>query len=59
MIGALYLILQEVLAPDEPAADQILAVNGDLYLLRNVGFSQPSTAPIPYAHLRRGEVRAF
>jgi hypothetical protein len=59
MIGALYLILQEVLAPDEAAADRILAVNGDLYLLRNVGFSQPFYCRHPYAHLRRGEVRAF
>ena len=59
MTGALYLILQEVLAPDEPAADQIVAVNGDLFLLRNVGFSQPFYCAHPYAHLRRGEVRAF
>ena len=59
MIGALYLILQEVLEPDSPAADAVVEVNGDLYLLRNVGFSQPFYCMHPYAHLRRGEVRAF
>ncbi len=59
MIGALYLILQEVMTPEEPAADHLVAINSDLYTLRNVGFSQPFYCQHPYAHLRRGEVRAF
>ncbi len=59
MVGPLYLLFQEVLAPDEPAAELLMQHYSDLYLLRGVGFSQPFYCPHPWAHLRRGEVRAF
>lgn len=59
LIGPLYLILQEVLEPCEPAADWLLNVHADLYHTRNVAPSQPYYSPHPIAHLRRGEVKAF
>jgi len=58
-LGAVYLILQEVLEPNEPPADQIMQVVGDLWTVHNVGHSQPYYLRHDIAHLRRGEVGAF
>ncbi len=57
--GPMYLLLQEVVDPNELYGDFI--VNGSVELLfqRNVMFSQPYYSPHPYAHLRRGERNAF
>ncbi len=59
MVGSMYLLLQEVLSPREPAAEQLVQHYCDLYLLRGVGFSQPFYCQHAWAHLRRGEIRAF
>ncbi len=59
LIGPIYLVLQEVLAPAERTTDWLLATHADLYHTRNVAPSQPYYSVHPYAHLRRGEVKAF
>jgi hypothetical protein len=59
MVGPLYLVFQEVLDPDEPAATWMLEYSADLFHLCNVALGQPYYSPHPYAHLRRGEVKAF
>ena len=59
MIGTLYLILCEVLEPDETAADFILDSHQELFTHRNAAFSQPYYCRHDIAHARRGEVGAF
>lgn len=58
-IGVLYLLLQEILDPQEPVSDWLLATNHRLNTVRNVAPSQPYYCRHDYAHLRRGEVKAF
>ncbi len=57
--GTMYLLLQEVVRPDELYGDFIMRSFSELFYLRNVAFSQPYYSPHPYAHLKRGEVKAF
>jgi len=59
LIGPLYLILQEVIDPDEAGADFMLRYHAELMHLRNVAFSQPFYSRHPHAHLLRGEVKPF
>jgi hypothetical protein len=59
LIGPLYLILQEVLEASEPMASDMLHGHQELFTLRNAAFSQPYYTRHDYAHLRRGEVKAF
>ena len=59
LLGPLYLILHEVVDPDEPAADFIVNAHAELFTLRNAAFSQPYYTRHDIAHLRRGEVAAF
>jgi hypothetical protein len=59
LIGPLYLVLQEVIAPDEWMGECLLKTNHELATLRNAAFSQPYYVRHDYAHLRRGEVAAF
>jgi len=59
LLGPHYLILQEVLDPREPMADFIVRSHQELFCLRNVAFSQPYYSRHDFAHLRRGEVKAF
>jgi len=59
LVGPLYLMLQEVLDPDEPAAKFMLQWHSELMCVRNVGHSQPYYCRHDYGHLVRGEVRAF
>jgi len=59
LIGPLYLVFQEVLEPDEPAARILLNSHVELMHARNSAFSQPYYSPHPFLHLRRGEVKAF
>lgn len=59
LIGPLYLILQEVIAPDEWLGECLLKTNHELFTSSNAGFSQPYYVRHDYAHLRRGEVPAF
>lgn len=59
VLGPLYLVFQEVVAPDEPIADELLEVHAELMLRGNVAFSQPYYSRHPWVHLRRGETKAF
>lgn len=59
LIGALYLLPGEILDPRERAADWLLHVHQELMTARNAGMSQPYYARHDWAHLKRGEVKAF
>ena len=59
LIGAMYLTLQEILSPTERAAGFLLNYHAELMHERNVAMSQPYYSPHPFAHLARGEVKAF
>ncbi|MFA5203128.1 MAG: hypothetical protein WC708_01875 [Lentisphaeria bacterium] len=59
IIGPLYLVLQEVLDPREPAAEFLMQFQSDLMCTRNAAFSQPYYSPHPYLHLKRNEVKPF
>lgn len=59
LLGPLYLVFQEVIAPDEPAAEFLLRVNAELFCARNLAFSQPYYCRNDWAHLKRGDVKAF
>ncbi len=59
LVGAHYLIFQEVVDPSEPAADWILNSIIETYHTRNVAFCQPFYSCHPWIHLQRGEVGAF
>ncbi|HEY3417429.1 MAG TPA: hypothetical protein VGM23_11150, partial [Armatimonadota bacterium] len=59
LVGPQYLVFQEVLAPEEPMADQLVNFQADLMMSRNVALSQPYYSPHPWIHLQRGEVNAF
>ncbi|MEA4890723.1 MAG: hypothetical protein VB070_14795 [Clostridiaceae bacterium] len=59
MTGAAYLVLQEVIAPEEPMADNIIKYYTEYLTLNNTAFSQSYYSPHPYLHARRGEVKPF
>jgi len=59
LVGPLWLIFQDLLEPSEPMAEWLLHSHAELFTLRNVALSQPYYSRHPYAHLRRGEVKAF
>jgi hypothetical protein len=59
LIGPLYLILSEVLSPQEQISTWLLEYHAELMHTRNVAMSQPYYSPHPWAHLQRGEVKAF
>ncbi|MCU0786527.1 MAG: hypothetical protein MUF81_21275, partial [Verrucomicrobia bacterium] len=59
LLGPLYLLFQEVIAPDEPAAAFLLSYHNELMTSRNAGFSQPYYSRHDWAHLQRGEVKPF
>ncbi len=59
MIGALYLVISEVLDANEPSVEFLLASNQALMTVRNAAFSQPYYCRHDYTHLKRGEVKAF
>lgn len=59
LAGPRYLILSEVLEPDEPGATFLLRSHHELFTRDNAGLSQPYYCRHDYAHIRRGEVNAF
>ncbi|MBI2194202.1 MAG: hypothetical protein HYU36_19675 [Planctomycetes bacterium] len=59
LLGPLWLVFQEVVEPGEPLGDILLQSHAALFTVRNVAFCQPYYSRHEYAHLRRGEVRAF
>jgi len=59
LLGPLYLIFQEVVQPDEAAAEFMLNYHNELMCVRNVALSQPYYSIHPWIHLKRGEVKPF
>ncbi|MBI5724382.1 MAG: hypothetical protein HZA50_10525 [Planctomycetes bacterium] len=59
LIGALYLVISEVLDPREPATDILLKSHQQLFTVKNAGLSQPYYCRHDYIHLARGEVKPF
>ena len=59
LLGPIYLIFQEVIDPNEPAATFLLNFHNDLMTTRNAAFTQPYYSRHPISHLRRGEVKPF
>lgn len=59
MIGANWLIMQEVLDPHEQAAALILKTNQYPMTRENAALSQPYYSRHDFAHIKRGEVKAF
>jgi len=58
-LGPLYLVYQEVLAPEETASTFLVNFNSEMLTSRNTAFSQPYYSRHPVVHLLRGEVRPF
>ncbi len=60
IIGPLWLIYQEVIDPNEQAADIMINYHVDLMHQNNVTFSEPNYHSLyDRAHLQRGEIKAF
>lgn len=59
LLGPLYLVLQEVLAPREIETTFLLKMHAELMTQRNTAFSQPYYSRHPLVHLMRGEVKPF
>ncbi len=57
--GPLYLVYQEVISPDEPAAGSLLAFHAEHLYQRNAVFSQPYYSRHDWLQLRRGMVKPF
>jgi len=59
ILGPMHLLFHEVIDPCERAADYLIHYHNELMYTRNVAFSQPYYSMHPWAHLKRGEVKAF
>jgi len=59
LIGSLYLVISEVLDPDEVGAEVLLKSHQQLFTVKNAGLSQPYYCRHDHLHLLRGEVKAF
>ncbi len=59
LIGALYLVLAEVLDANELGSDFLLKSHQQLFTVKNAGLSQPYYCRHDRIHLLRGEVKAF
>ncbi|MDI4647060.1 hypothetical protein [Cohnella hashimotonis] len=59
LLGPLYLVFQEVVRPDEAAAEFMLNYHHELMCTSNVALSQPYYSIHPWVHLKRGEVKPF
>jgi hypothetical protein len=59
LIGALYLVIAEVLDAREPEADFLLKSHQALFTVENAGLSQPYYCRHEFIHLKRGETKAY
>jgi hypothetical protein len=59
IIGANWLIMQEALEPNEQASDFIQKTNQYPVTRENAALSQPYYSRHDFAHIKRGEVKAF
>jgi hypothetical protein len=59
LLGPLYLVFCEVLAPGEPLSRMMLNYHGELFYQRNAAFSQPYYSRHDWLELKLGLVRPF
>ncbi|MCC6444320.1 MAG: hypothetical protein IT210_12825 [Armatimonadetes bacterium] len=59
LTAPLYLVYQEVIGAGEAAAGFLENYHAELMCARNVALSQPYYSRHPWAHLKRGEAKAF
>ncbi|MBT9137876.1 MAG: hypothetical protein DDT31_00418 [Syntrophomonadaceae bacterium] len=59
LVGALWLIIGEVIEPDEIGTDFMIKANQYPATLENAALSQPYYCRHDFAHIKRGEVKAF
>jgi hypothetical protein len=59
LLGPLYLVFQEVIDYDEPAAVRLLKYHADNLYLRNAAFSQPYYSRHAWVELKQGLVKPF
>lgn len=59
MTGVGYLQYFDMLEPHSPQDDFVVDTNTDLFFSDNTAYSQPYYNVQPYAHLKRGEAKAF
>jgi hypothetical protein len=59
LLGPLYLVFCEVLAPDEPLSRMMLNYHSELFYQRNAAFSQPYYSRHDWVELKLGLVRPF
>lgn len=59
LLGPLWLVIGEILDPYETATDLLVKANAYPVTLENAALSQPYYSRHDYAHLRRGEIKAF
>jgi hypothetical protein len=59
LIGSLYLVTGEVLAPEEIGTEVLLRMHQQLFTVKNAGLSQPYYCRHDQIHLLRGEVKEF
>ncbi len=59
IIGALYLVISEVLQPDEAGTDFMLQMNQRLFTVENAALTQPYYCRHDHIHVARGEVKPF
>jgi len=59
MAGPLWLVFCGLLDAGEPTAELLLKYHAELMTIYNVGFCQPFYSRHDFAHIKRGEVKAF
>ena len=59
LIGALYLVISEVLDAREPGVASLLKSHQALFTVENAGLSQPYYCRHDFIHLKRDEVKAY
>ena len=59
LVGAMWLVISEVLDPNEIGTTFLLKTNQYPVTLENAALSQPYYSRHDFAHIRRGEVKAF
>lgn len=57
--GSQYMLIHELVDPNETYGSFIINGSADMFYLRNVAFSQPYYSVHPLANLVRGEVKSF
>jgi hypothetical protein len=59
LIGSLYLVIGEVLTPEELGTTFLLKTHQELFTASNAGLSQPYYCRHDFIHVKRGEVKEY